>query len=158
MLKYALDLLLRKLIFEIPGPPMAKQRHRTTKTGHTYTPKETVNYEGLIKMIAAQEVAKDGRWQTRGQYALRVAAYFPVPKSRPKAWKELALANKIHPTTRPDWDNVGKIVSDALNGIVWHDDSMVVQAMILKAYSDRPRVEVVVWDLTDRDDRWTRKG
>ena len=147
-----------RLQFTIPGPPMAKQRHRTTKTGHTYTPKETVNYEGLIKMIAAQEVAKVEGWQTRGQFALLVAAYFPVPKSRPKAWKELALANKIHPTTRPDWDNVGKIVSDALNGIVWHDDSMVVQAMIAKAYSDQPRVEVAVWDLTDPDDRWIRKG
>lgn len=144
--------------FEIPGPPVAKQRHRTTKTGHAYTPTKTVNYENLVKMIAAQEVDKTEGWQTRGQFALAVVAYFPVPKSWPKARKELALANKIHPTSRPDWDNVGKIVSDALNGIVWHDDSMVVQAATVKAYSDKSRVNVTVWDLTHPDDRWSRKG
>ena len=32
----------------IPGEPCAKQRPRTTKQGHTYTPQKTVNYETLV--------------------------------------------------------------------------------------------------------------
>lgn len=39
----------------IPGKPLGKQRPRVLKNGITYTPKETVNYETLIKEIYATE-------------------------------------------------------------------------------------------------------
>jgi len=37
----------------IPGKPMGKQRPRVMRNGITYTPKETVNYETLIKQLFA---------------------------------------------------------------------------------------------------------
>ena len=38
-----------KLFIVIPGKPQGKARARTCKTGHSYTPENTVLYENLIK-------------------------------------------------------------------------------------------------------------
>ncbi len=58
------------------------------------------------------------------------------------------LQGIIRPTKRPDWDNIGKIVSDALNELAYHDDSYIVDARVRKWYSDTPRVEVEITELT----------
>ena len=33
------------------------------------------------------------------------------------------ICDEISPTKKPDWDNIGKIVSDALNKFAYKDDS-----------------------------------
>lgn len=64
-------------------------------------------------------------------------------------------AGAERPITKPDWDNVGKIVSDALNGIAYRDDSQIVDARVVKRYSDNPMVKVSVWLTNDTDtSRW----
>jgi Holliday junction resolvase RusA-like endonuclease len=45
---------------------------------------------------------------------------------------------------KPDWDNVGKIVCDALNGVAWHDDAQIVDAHVEKRYGIEPMVCVVI--------------
>jgi Holliday junction resolvase RusA-like endonuclease len=45
---------------------------------------------------------------------------------------------------KPDWDNVGKIISDALNEVAYKDDSQIYQCTVAKMYSDRPRVFVQI--------------
>ena len=50
----------------------------------------------------------------------------------------------IRPTTKPDNDNILKIVADSLNQIAYKDDAQVVDAQIRKFYSRRPRVAVVI--------------
>ena len=57
--------------------------------------------------------------------------------------QEAALAGGIRPTSKPDWDNHAK-VTDALNGIVWHDDSQVVDGRSIKVYSDSPALRIEV--------------
>ena len=50
---------------------------------------------------------------------------------------------------------MGKIVSDALNGIAYRDDSQIVDARVVKRYSDNPMVKVSVWLTNDTDtSRW----
>jgi len=104
--------------FTIPGPPCAKQRPRFTGK-HTYTPQKTVNYENLIKLCY-----QGPRFE--GAVDMEIAAYFARPKKK--------LPENALPTKRPDWDNVGKIVSDALNGIAYNDDSQIVHAQVSKFY------------------------
>ncbi len=128
----------------IPGPPCAKQRPRMTKQGHTYTPKETINAETLIKQLYITEHFNK---QLNGALELSVFAYFPIPKSANKKQREAMLKGDIRPTKKPDWDNVGKLVSDALNGLAYHDDSSIVAAHVYKWYSDKPRVEVEIQEI-----------
>lgn len=70
----------------------------------------------------------------------------------------MALIGNIRPTTRPDVDNITKIICDALNGIVWVDDSQVGICYTEKIYSDEERVVVLIKDITHPKDRWTRRS
>ena len=127
----------------IPGQPCAKQRPRVCKYG-TYTPTKTVNYETLVKQLY---IMQNHRKQLEGALQMRVIAYMPITKSTSKKNAELMRAGSIRPTKKPDWDNIGKIISDALNGLAYHDDSQIVSATIEKWYSDEPRVEVEIKEI-----------
>lgn len=54
------------------------------------------------------------------------------------------LDGKIRPTKKPDWDNIGKIVTDALNKIAYRDDSQVVACRVEKWYGPIPEVIVTL--------------
>ena len=54
---------------------------------------------------------------------------------------------KERPTRKPDFDNIGKIICDALNGIAYRDDAQIVDALVRKFYSDTPRVIVEISDI-----------
>ena len=58
-------------------------------------------------------------------------------------------AGVILPITKPDWDNIGKIVSDALNGIAYRDDSQVVDSRVRKIYSNEPRTVIRIWQVNN---------
>ena len=130
--------------FTIPGKPLAKQRPRFTRTGHTYTPDSTVMYENLIKTCFTQKYPD--HVPVKVPVLMRVHAYYPMAESWPKKKRAAALIGDIRPA-KPDWDNVGKIVSDALNNIAYVDDSQVWDCQVQKAYDVIPRVEVlIVWE------------
>ena len=128
--------------FVIPGPPMGKARPRMTKTGHTYTPEETVMYENLVKTEYERQV--DHRYADDAMLDVRVFAYYPIPKSASKKKQKAMRENRIRPTKKPDWDNIGKIVCDSLNSVAYRDDAQIVDAMVRKFYSDNPRVLVTI--------------
>ncbi len=128
--------------FSIPGDPVAKARPRFTRNGYAYTPDKTRIYEETVRLHAIH--AMRGKKMLTGAIGLRVTAYFPIPKSFTKTKKEQAISGSLLHTKKPDWDNVGKIVSDALNGIVYADDAVVSDGAVKKQYSDFPRVEVQV--------------
>ena len=128
------------LEFEVPGKPFGKQRPKHGK-GFTFTPKETVNYENLIKLIFKNKYPD--HVPTDSGVRMEVKAYYPIAESWTKKKKKLAIDRLLHPK-KPDWDNVGKIVSDALNEIAYHDDAQVYDAHIVKEYGEKPRLEVVL--------------
>lgn len=138
-----------KVSFIILGEPVGKGRPKfSTQGGFTraVTPKMTINYETLVKM---EYQAQCGGYMFDSDAALGmdIIAYKPIPKSTSKKRRELMLGNLILPTKKPDWDNVGKIVCDALNKIAFCDDTQIVDGRVIKRYSEQPRVEVVIWQL-----------
>jgi Holliday junction resolvase RusA-like endonuclease len=54
------------------------------------------------------------------------------------------LHGLLKPTGKPDADNIAKIVGDALNGVVWVDDSQIVLLTIRKMYAEEGKVTVNV--------------
>lgn len=132
--------------FSVPGEPVGKGRPRFTKNGHAYTPSKTRLYEDFVKGKAY--IAMEHKKPLTGPISLFVRAFFPIPKYFNRSMREKALSGELFHTKKPDWDNVGKIVSDALNGIVYHDDAVVASAEVVKLYSDFPRVEICVKQLT----------
>jgi Holliday junction resolvase RusA-like endonuclease len=130
---------------EIPGAPVAKGRPRlSARNGfaRAYTPAKTRRYEDLIRLAAGEQMGE--RPLMEGPLFVCVEAYVPIPKTlstKPKL--ALIKSGHLRPTTRPDLDNYLKVI-DGLNGVVWHDDSQVVQIAGVKAYSDRPRLVVII--------------
>jgi len=148
----------------VPGPPQGKARPTVgrcrMKSGREFvtmrTPAKTVNYEARI--VAAWQVAYSGQAPIEGPVELDVMATYPLPPSRAnkiraniKALERLTKGgenaeliksrilssrNLSEKTSRPDWDNIGKVVCDALNGIAWRDDAQVVSGRVKKKYAD----------------------
>ena len=127
----------------IPGPPCAKQRPKVYGR-HAVTPEKTVNYETLVKQLY---IVEHHNKKLEGPLKMTVTAFFEIPKSQSEKNKRLMRMGQIRPTKKPDWDNIGKIVSDALNGLAYHDDSGIVDADVHKWYSDNPRVEVEIQEI-----------
>jgi len=134
------------ITFNVPGVPVGKGRPRFSTAGkfpRAYTPEKTARYENLVAM-AAQD-AMEQRAPTSGAVTVLIEAYFPVPKSWSKNNRDLALRDRISPTTKPDADNLAKCICDAMNGIVYRDDSQVASLTVEKHYGAFPRVEVQIY-------------
>ena len=126
----------------IYGEPQGKGRPRFAKKGNfvsTYTPKETLSYENLIKVEYREQ---GGEFYEEKELTCEIYAYFKIPKSTSKIKTKLMEEKEIRPTKKPDVDNIAKIVLDALNGIAYKDDTQVVNLIVRKYYSARPRVEI----------------
>jgi len=123
----------------VPGEPCGKGRPKFTRKGFAYTPAKTRNYEATIKAIFAQ--AYPEFVPLDGALKVTVIAYMGIPASASGKAKVAMLAQKVWPTKRPDIDNVFKTL-DALQGLAFRNDSIIVSATMHKVYSDRPRLEI----------------
>lgn len=130
------------IVIVIAGAPVGKGRPKFSRqSGRAYTPTKTANTEAYVKSEAVRQV---GQPLLTGPIRLDVRAAVPVPKSWSKKKREAALKNEISPTGTPDADNVAKLYCDALNEIVWVDDSQIVELRFRKFYSDTPSTTLIV--------------
>lgn len=122
--------------FVVPGIPQGKGRPKfVRKTGHAYTPEKTESYEALVRMAC--------RWHgapVEGPLKVAITATFP----RPKSWSKKKAAASVWHTSKPDQDNLAKVVCDALNGVLWVDDSQIAIGLCEKVYGDVPGLSVWV--------------
>lgn len=65
----------------------------------------------------------------------------------PKYRRLQALNGEHRPLTKPDIDNVIKVICDALNGIAYKDDTQIIKVTAEKFYSDEPKVIVEIEEL-----------
>lgn len=138
---------------KVPGPPKGKKRHRARivfpKQGkpfvHEYPDPDGVAYEESIAWCA--RAAMKGKEPLTGPLEVRVYAMMPVPKSWSQKDRDAALTGQILHTSRPDGDNIAKAGSDAMNGIVWKDDSQIVRWTIVKEYAEHPGLWIEVYAL-----------
>ncbi|CZR99762.1 Endodeoxyribonuclease RusA [Clostridioides difficile] len=95
-----------------------------------------------------------------GNVKMTVICYFDITKKDREALQKNKVNTKayknaidkveglIRPNKKPDLDNIIKSVADSLNGIAYKDDSQIVEVVSKKYYSDRPRVEVELEDVS----------
>ena len=135
---------MRKLRFTVPGIPTAWAR--AGQNGKfKFTPKKQSHAGLMVEVIAAQ--ALGGMKPLEGPLEMSVIAVWPWPKS----WsaKKRAVAGAVWKTSRPDSDNVFKLIGDALNGIAYADDAFVVSARVLKQYGLIAQTTVTIEELVD---------
>ena len=130
--------------FVIDGVPVGKGRPRVTKHGYAYTPPRTKSYEELVQW-SFRSANKQRLPIGKGQpVEVTITAYYPIPTRVSKSVREMMLSGIIRPCKKPDFDNVAKIICDALNGLAYYDDAQIVDCQVKKFYSEKPRVVVSI--------------
>lgn len=107
------------LALTLPWTPRAKGRPRMTKTGHTYTPKETKDAETALRHEFIEQCGEtfmpiDGPIQVHFDLSNN---YVDIDIYRIEDYTSRKL--------RGDIDNYIKLVGDALNGFAYVDDRQI---------------------------------
>ena len=131
--------------YMVEGNPIGKGRPKFARRGNfvsTYTPTKTRDYEDLIKESARQAMGSAEVLETPVTVAIYITV--PIPASYSKKRTEACLSGSERPIKKPDIDNVAKCFLDAMNEIVYKDDTQVLTLHITKVYGTVGMVEVMV--------------
>jgi Holliday junction resolvase RusA-like endonuclease len=132
------------IVVTLLGEPRGWGRTRCVVIGgqpRFFVDKKTRAYEKALKLAA--RVAMRRRPLLEGPIVAVVTAVFAVPTSWSRKKRDAALVGVVRPTGPPDWDNVGKML-DAFKGVVWSDDSRVVDGRVVKMYGEEAMLRVDV--------------
>lgn len=137
------------MIFIVEGKPQGKLRARTfynhkTSRMQSITPEQTKSYEELIRWSYK---ASGGKYLGEKPLEISIKAFYQVPQAFSKAKIKQALQGEIRPTTKPDTDNIIKVVLDALNGVAYYDDKYVVCVGCEKWYDISGRLEIELTEI-----------
>lgn len=115
------------IAFTVPGEAVPWARAGSNR-GHRYTPKKQANFMGAIRLFASQAMANQPLFT--GPVELSIRATYLIPASWPAKRRGAACWK----ASKPDADNLGKIVADALNALAYADDAQVASLIVQKRY------------------------
>lgn len=122
------------------GVPVPQGRPRAFKMPNgavrVYDPENSRDWK---RTVLAQVLVFKPERPSAAALALSCAFTFPRPKSLPKR-----IVNHVR---RPDCSNLVKAIEDALNGVVYLDDSQIVKLEVTKTYGETPGVAILVVEL-----------
>jgi len=133
------------IVITIPGEMRGKGRPKFSTRGgfaRAYTDAKTVSAENWIKCCAMDQARLTAPLD--GPLAVSMAISVAVPQSWSKKKRADALAGRVRPTGKPDVDNTVKLACDALNKIVWHDDSQITNLTVSKLYAEQAQAVLTV--------------
>lgn len=128
--------------FTVPGKPAPLQRARAVRRGSfikvldtedNKVNKATVGWYG--------KAAMGGKPLLQGPLAMTIEFRLPKPKSK----------IKVHstpfplPDSKPDIDNLGKMILDALSQVVYEDDAQIVTLTLRKRWAKPSGPETTIW-------------
>lgn len=140
------------LHFFVPGLAKtsgSKNAFYNKKTGKTVitpaNPKQK-DWQAGVKWFAKQEFAGQDLWD--GPICMSMAFIQVRPKGHfgtgRNAGKLKDWAKHRMPTGKPDLLKLGRAVEDAMNSVVYIDDSQIVEEHLRKAYGDKPGVYITI--------------
>lgn len=121
--------------------PKSKARPRMSKSGHVYTPKDTVQYE---KLIADEWTAQNPHPPFSNPVSVRMIFCFKRPKSHYNSKGVLKTDVPKFYTNTPDIDNIEKSILDGLNGVAYVDDKLIWQKTGYKMWGDNDGVHIYI--------------
>ena len=126
------------LTFAVPGEIVAWKRARTRHGSH-FTDPDVASYMTAIAqeaLNAMRSMRPRMRVRPTGEpLAVTVRATFRHAKK---------TTHGTPKTTKPDVDNIAKVVLDALSGIAYHDDAVVGRCTVAKVWGPAPELLVRV--------------
>jgi Holliday junction resolvase RusA-like endonuclease len=120
--------MIPALTFHVPGNPRSWKR-AARGNGRTYVDTASAMYRNLV-VLAAGAARPDG-WDRARRYFVSIEVTYPT---------------RVH----VDLDNVAKQANDALNGILWDDDSQLDELHVKRLWThEDPGLRVTVFVLPD---------
>jgi Holliday junction resolvase RusA-like endonuclease len=119
------------------------------RTGRTYTPGKTHNYETAVRAAYLSKYPS-GQWVTNKEQPISadITFYFEMPSSWSRKKKERNEGKLC--LKHIDLDNCYKSVTDALNGLAYPDDSQIcIAGKIKKVWSTKEYVEVCLTEVAE---------
>lgn len=138
--------------FNVDGKvvPMPRPRVVTSEvTGKTraYNSNKSKAYKRIVKMMAISAMNSKRMRLTHKPLEVSIYCYFSPPKSYTKKKLKQIDTGELRYIKKPDLDNIAKTILDAMNGVVYHDDSQIGRLFVSKDYSDKDFVVVKVNEL-----------
>jgi Holliday junction resolvase RusA-like endonuclease len=138
---------MMQIHFQVEGDPKGKGRPRFSRVGNftkVYTDKQTLSYEAMIAFFAKQAMGVTDLLETPVSVFLYVR--LPVPQSYSKKRREACLSGFEKPCKKPDIDNIAKTYLDAMNRVIFVDDTQVIGLHVTKVYAAEAGVDVMVME------------
>lgn len=139
---------MAELSFFIPAIPRGQARVRHTSVNgfsRTYKSKDQQADERTLEALMMPHVPQ---MCLAGAIELLITAFMPVPKSKPKKWQNNALEGQVHPTGRPDADNLAKNITDCLVRMRFiTDDRLICRLLVEKRYGATPGYQVMMREM-----------
>ena len=135
--------------FIVYGEPVAQGRPKTAVVqgrAIVYDPKKSSEFKRDVKVIAQVHVPDE---LLTGPLEMTIKIYRPIPQSMSQTKREQALREELLPAKKPDLKNYVAGIEDALEGVLYVNDSQIVRygTGTGKYYGDPPRIEVGVKQL-----------
>lgn len=122
----------------IRADAVPKGRPRVTRSGHTFTPERTKEWEDRVAWEYKKAIAEGRAKSFDATEPVRafLGFYFKIPTSYTQKRRKACQDGSDAFIKHPDIDNLAKAILDALNGIAYEDDRQVVDLHCVKGYSD----------------------
>jgi Holliday junction resolvase RusA-like endonuclease len=115
----------------IPGEPIAQPRVKvSTRGGFARAYVDAKHPIHAYKQAIRLAYVNAGGEVLEGPVEIRIACWFERPKGHSKKRRQ----QREPKITKPDADNLGKAILDALNEIAYHDDGQAYKLTVEKWY------------------------
>lgn len=131
----------------IPIEPQQQERPRYAKRGRfvqVYDPKKTKQFKKQLGAYIREYMKLANISCFERPITVLICFYRPVQKSLSGVEKRRRLSSIHPPQVKPDLSNFLKSTEDALNGILWKDDALIISEHLCKLYSEEPHIEIIV--------------
>lgn len=140
------------LMFDILGKPVPQKQTQFFR-GHAYDPSSKV--KSLMQWQIASHAPKQ---PFAGPLIVDIYFYFPIPKSTSNTKRRQMLNGTIQHIIRPDVDNCGYLVTNAMKKIIYNDDSQIVDLYLHKRFSDIAKTTVKILPYNDQSSHFNGLG
>jgi len=126
---------MKTLEFFIPGDPKGKQRPQFNSVSkNAFTPIQTMRYEDFVKIFihSKWEAGEIVRWGAKEPLFMFCTSVHRPSKADAKLYNK--LMGMLWPAKKPDFDNIAKIIADAMNDMVFPDDAQIVGTLLYKRF------------------------
>lgn len=120
-----------------------------TKLGRykLYKPKKVMEYTKYIQIIAKQYMLKNSLKLTEMPIKMALMIGLPISATWSKKRREMALKGLIKHKSKPDSENFAILIKNALQNIVYKNDSQICVYYEEKFYVEHPYVKIKIEEI-----------